>query len=390
MLRNNSHAVNTIRMKKLFLQNIYCLLAISLLAITSTSCDRSEPGLKDVFKEDFLVGTSMDTSLILGTDIKAQPFIVKHFNAVTAENAMKWERIHPEPGVYNFALADSMVTFAMKNNLSVAGHVLVWHSQTPDWVFQDSLGNPLSREALLTIMKDHILTVVSHFKGKVKGWDVVNEAVNDDGSIRKSKWYEIIGEDYIQKAFEYAHEADPDAELYYNDYNNEQRVKRDSVIQIIKALQQNGVRIDAVGIQGHWHLDEPDLAELDESLSAYAALGLKIVITEMEVNVLPTPPEVYGADVQQQAKYLEELNPYKEGCPDSIHTQLAKRYADLFSVFMNHKKDITRVTLWGIHDGYSWKNDWPILGRTNYPLLFDRNYEPKPAFYAVVKVGEGN
>src|SRR5512145_2348257 len=229
-------------MRNLFLQSIFCPLVLFLFAITSTSCDRSVPGLKDVFKDDFLIGTSMDTSLILGTDIKAQPFIIKHFNAVTAENAMKWERIHPEPGVYNFVLADSMVTFAMNNNMFVAGHVLVWHSQTPDWVFQDSLGNPLTRDALLARMKDHIFTVVSHFKGKVKGWDVVNEAVNDDGSIRKSKWYEIIGEDYIQKAFEYAHEADPDAELYYNDYNNELRVKRDGVMPIIKSLQKNGVR----------------------------------------------------------------------------------------------------------------------------------------------------
>jgi endo-1,4-beta-xylanase len=369
-------------------KNCIFSLFFATIMLAFVSCTRETPGLKDVFEKDFLIGTAINPYQVLGKDARAKPFIVKNFNSVTAENEMKWERIHPRPGVYDFALADSAVAFAQKNNMSMIGHVLVWHSQTPDWVFIDSLGKPVTRDALLARMKDHIFTVVGHFKGKVKGWDVVNEAVNDDGTIRKSKWYQIIGEDYIEKAFEYAHEADPDAELYYNDYNNEQRAKREGVVPIIKTLQKNGLKIDAVGIQGHWHLDAPDLNELDESLSAYAALGLKIVITEMEVNVLPTPPEVYGADVQQQAKYLEELNPYKNGCPDSVETQLANRYSDLFSVFMKHKKDITRVTFWGINDGYSWKNNWPIVGRTNYPLLFDRNYQPKPAFYSVIRTAK--
>jgi len=364
-------------------------LTLALLILATASCKKTTPELKEVFKNDFLIGTAMNSYQVHGRDPLAKPFIIKNFNSITAENEMKWERIHPAPGVYSFAKADSIAEFAQKNNLVLIGHVLVWHSQTPDWVFRDSVGNTLKRDALLARMKDHIFTVVGHFKGKVKGWDVVNEAIDDNGAMRKSLWYQIIGEDYIQKAFEYAHEADPDAELYYNDYNNEQKVKRDGVIPIIKSLQQNGARIDAVGIQGHWHLDEPDLNELDESLSAYAALGVKIVITEMEVNVLPTPPEVYGADIQQQAKYLEELNPYKNGCPDSVQTQLANRYSDLFTIFMKHKKDITRVTFWGIHDGYSWKNGWPIVGRTNYPLLFDRNYQPKPAFWSVIKTAKG-
>jgi endo-1,4-beta-xylanase len=365
-------------------------LILSLLVLISVSCTRSVPGLKDVFKDDFLIGTSMNSQQILGTDIKAQPFILKQFNSVTAENAMKWERIHPGPGIYKFAMADSMVTFAMKNKLFIAGHVLVWHSQTPDWVFQDSLGKPLSREALLERMREHIFTVVGHFKGKVKGWDVVNEAVDEDGSMRKSKWFDIIGEDYVQKAFEFAHEADPEAELYYNDYNNELRNKRNGVVSIIKKLQEKGVKIDGVGIQGHWHLDSPDLDELDESLAVYASLGMKIMITELEVNVLPTPPEVYGADVSQQAKYLDSLNPYAAGLPDSVDIQLANRYADIFGVLLKNKSNIPRVTFWGIHDGYSWKNDWPIKGRTNYPLLFDRNYQPKSAYYSVIKEAEKN
>lgn len=361
-------------------------LAASLLLLTS--CRKKDPGLKDYFAGDFLIGTSMGASQVMDKDPRAKPFIIKNFNSITAENAMKWERIHPRPGVYDFSVADSTVAFALRNNMTMIGHVLVWHSQTPDWVFTDSLGKPLTRDALLERMRDHIFTVAGHFRGKVKGWDVVNEAVNEDGSLRKSKWLEIIGEDYIEKAFQYAHEADPDAQLYYNDYNNELPAKREGNVRIIKSLQKDGVKIDGVGIQGHWHLDEPSLTDIDESLSVYASLGLRIVITEMEINVLPTPPEVYGADVQQQAKYLESLNPYKNGCPDSIQTRLAVRYSDIFRIFMKHKKDIDRVTFWGINDGYSWKNNWPIFGRTNYPLLFDRNYQPKPAYFSVIKTAK--
>jgi endo-1,4-beta-xylanase len=292
------------------------------------------------------------------------------------------------PGKYDFAVADSIVKFALANKMFVVGHVLVWHSQTPDWVFQDSLGNPLTRDALISRMKEHIFTVVGHFRGRVKGWDVLNEAVDEDGSLRKSKWLEIIGKDYIQLAFEFANAADPWAELYYNDYNNELPAKREGILPIIKDLKQKGVKIDGVGIQGHWHLDSPKLNVIDESISKYASLGLKVMITEMEVNVLPTPPEVYGADVSQQARYLETLNPYPAGLPDSVSNQLAQRYADLFGVLMKHKDAVTRVTFWGVHDGYSWKNDWPIKGRTNYPLLFDRNYKPKKAFYSVIKTAK--
>lgn len=361
---------------------------IIVLAITLLSCKKNQPRLKDVFSDDFLIGTCMNATQINGSDPKAKPFIAANFNTVTIENAMKWENVHPKPGKYDFAVADSIVKFAIANKMFVVGHVLVWHSQTPDWVFQDSLGSPLTREALISRMKEHIFTVVGHFKGRVNGWDVLNEAFNEDGSLRNTKWFEIIGKDYIQLAFEFANAADPGAELYYNDYNNELPAKREGIIPIIKDLKQKGIKIDGLGIQGHWHLDSPGLSVIDESISKYAALGLKVVITEMEVNVLPTPPEVYGADVSQQARYLETLNPYSSGLPDSVSNQLADRYADLFRVLVKHKGDVTRVTFWGVHDGYSWKNDWPIKGRTNYPLLFDRNYNPKPAFYSVIKTAK--
>ena len=335
-----------------------------------------------------LIGTAINRIQVDGTDPLAKPFIARHFSSITPENAMKWERIHPEPGRYEFGLADSIVDFAERNGMKVIGHVLVWHSQTPGWVFRDSLGNPLTRDALLERMRDHIHTVVGHYRGKVLGWDVVNEAVDEDGSMRRTKWLEIIGDDYIEKAFQYAHEADPDAELYYNDYNNEERAKRAGVIPIVKNLQEKGIRIDGVGIQGHWHLDSPDMEIIDESIGEYAALGMKVMITELEINVLPTPSRLYGAEISRTAEYRESLNPYVEGLPDSVETQLNQRYAELFGILLKHRDVVTRVTFWGVHDGYSWKNNWPIPGRTNYPLLFDRNYQPKPAYYAVIREAE--
>ena len=362
--------------------------SLFLIAIFVFSCkdeQTSVTGLKDAFDGNFLIGTAVNTRQILGIDREAKPFIIKHFNAITAENDMKWEKIHPLPDKYDFAMADSIVTFARANGMFITGHTLVWHSQTPYWVFQDSLGNPLTREALLERMKDHIFTVIGHYKGRVQSWDVVNEAIGDDGQIRKSKWYNIIGEDYIEKAFEYAHEADPDAELYYNDYNNEEPLKRAGVINIVRNLRDKGLRIDGVGIQGHWHLDSPDFKIVDESINEYAALGVKVMITEMEINVLPTPSWLYGADISKIAEYKDSLNPYVAGLPDSVQTQLTNRYASLFGLLLRHKSNVSRVTFWGVHDGYSWKNNWPIPGRTNYPLLFDRNYQPKPAYYAVIE-----
>ena len=369
---------------------MYKKLVIPLLVmmLAASSCSSEEQGLKDAFGDQMLIGTAINRIQVDGTDSLAKPFIARHFNSITPEDAMKWERIHPEPGRYEFALADSMVAFARSNGMAVIGHVLVWHSQTPAWVFQDSLGNPLTRDALLERLRDHIHTVVGRYKGQILGWDVVNEAVDEDGSMRQTKWLQIIGDDYIEKAFQYAHEADPDAELYYNDYNNEERAKREGVILIVKDLQAKGIRIDGVGIQGHWHLDSPDFAIVDESISEYAAMGMKVMITEMEINVLPTPVWLYGAEISRTAEYRDSLNPYVAGLPDTVETQLNNRYAELFALLLKQRESVTRVTFWGVHDGYSWKNNWPIPGRTNYPLLFDRYYEPKPAYYAVIRETE--
>jgi endo-1,4-beta-xylanase len=311
--------------------------------------------------------------------------ILKHFNSITSENYMKWEFIHPEPGVYNFAPADSVVEFGEKHNLHVVGHVLVWHSQTPEWVFKDESGNQVSPELLLERMKEHINTVVGHFKGRIHSWDVVNEAVDDNGRIRKNIWYEILGEEYIRKAFEFAREADPEAELIYNDYSIPTPFKRDAIVKLVKNIRSNNVEVDVIGMQAHYQLDYPLKEDLDACLQAFSDLGVEVAITELDINVLPNPMGQTGADVRQSYEFQTQFNPYANGLPDSVQMLLAQKYRECFDLFVKHKENINRITIWGLQDGDSWKNEWPIKGRTNYPLLFDRDYKPKPAFYSVVE-----
>jgi endo-1,4-beta-xylanase len=353
-------------------------------------CNVRQPALKEVFKNDFLIGGALNDNVVNGKDPNAAVIAARHFSTITAENVMKWEPIHPEPNKYNFAAADRFVDFGLKNNMFIIGHTLVWHWQTPRWVFVDDADQPLTRDALLARMKDHIFTVVGRYKGKVNGWDVVNEVLDDNGQLRKSRWLAIIGEDYIAKAFEYAHEADPNAELYYNDFSLENPAKRNGCIRLVKDLQSKGVRIDGVGLQAQaWRLppDYPVLKDVEDFINAVSALGVKVMITEMCIDVLPSALGRAGADPRLRAQSREELNPYTNGLPNKIQKKLANRYAELFSLFRKHADKISRVTLWGVYDKTSWLNNWPVWGRTNYPLLFDRNYKPKQAFWAVVKVG---
>ncbi len=348
----------------------------------------SQPSLKETFKNLFYIGTALNYDQIRGLETASSKIIEKQFNSITPENILKWESVHPEPNKYNFAPADSFVALGEKNNMFMVGHTLVWHHQTPAWVFEDDSGNQIDRETLLRRMRDHIFAVVGRYKGRIKGWDVVNEAVEDNGQPRKSNWMQIIGEDYLQKAFEWAHEADPEAELYYNDYNLWKPEKRESVVQLIRNLQSKGVHIDGIGLQGHWGLDYPPLNELEASILAYSKLNVQVMITELDLNILPLPAPEMGADIALNFELQKELNPYPEELPDSMQEKLANRYAELFMVLNKHHNSISRVTLWGVHDGQSWSNNWPVRGRTAYPLLFDRNFQPKPAFYAVIKTVE--
>jgi endo-1,4-beta-xylanase len=271
----------------------------------------------------------------------------------------------------------------------IVGHTLVWHNQVPVWVFQDEDGNLLTRDALLARLKDHIDTVVGRYKGKIQSWDVVNEALNEDGTLRQSLWYKIIGPDYIEKAFQYAHEADPQAQLLYNDYNLENEAKLKGAITLIKKLKSEGIPISCVGIQGHDHLDWPSAEQEDAAISAFAALGVKVAITELDITVLPNAGAQPSADITLKVQQDAALNPYVTRLPDSVQQALATRYADLFRVYVKHRDTVERVTFWGVTDGDSWLNDWPVQGRTNYPLLFDRSSQPKPAYDAVLRVVSG-
>jgi endo-1,4-beta-xylanase len=234
-------------------------------------------------------------------------------------------------------------------------------------------------------MKEHIGTVVGRYKGKVKGWDVVNEAIEDDGTFRRTKYYEIIGEDYIRLAFQFAHEADPEAELYYNDYSMANPGRRDGVVAMVKKLKAQGVKIYGIGMQCHIGLDYPDINEFEKSLEDFGALGVKVMITEMDISVLSMPDKNVGAEISRSYEYQKKLNPYAEGLPASVNTVYEKRYLDFFKLFLKHKDFISRVTLWGVNDGQSWKNNWPVPGRTDYPLLFDRKNQPKPVVKLIIE-----
>ncbi len=365
--------------------------AIIMIAVLSLvmSC-KSKPGdkkttLKDAYKDIFLIGTALNEEQILKNDSNAHAIITREFDAITAENVMKWEVIHPEPGIYDFTLADKFVALGEENNMYIVGHVLVWHSQTPFWVFYNEDSSKVNRDTLLNHMRRHIHTVVGRYKGRVDCWDVINEAVDDDGNFRDNIWAQIIGRDYVQKAFEFAREADPGAHLIYNDYSLPNPVKRDGVIKLIKEIQDNGVQVDGIGMQAHYHLDYPDLTELEDAIVKFSELGVKVSITELDINILPFPDEAKGgADVRMTMEQKKEYDPFSRSLPDSMHTVLANRYKEFFEIFVKHKDKIDRVTIWGIHDAQSWLNYWPIFGRTNYPLLFDRKYKPKPAYDTVI------
>jgi len=344
------------------------------------------PSLKSAYQGDFVIGAAIDAPEITGADAKDDAIIASQFNAISPENALKWESVHPQPGTYDFTLADQYVDFGVKHHMYIVGHVLVWHNQTPAWVFHDDNGNLLTRDALLARLKDHIMTVVGRYKGRINSWDVVNEALNEDGTLRQSLWYKIIGPDYIEKAFEYAHEADPSALLNYNDYSIVNAPKRAGVVALISKLKSEGIPVGSVGIQGHYNLDWPSTDQLDETISDFAKLGVKVAITELDMDVLPPATKQQTAEVTLNIAQNAGLNPYVNGLPDAVAQQEAERYAALFRVFLKHKDAISRVTLWGVTDASSWRNNWPIRGRTAYPLLFDRDGKPNASYDAVLKV----
>jgi endo-1,4-beta-xylanase len=296
--------------------------------------------------------------------------------------------VQPYPNSFNFTVADKYVNIGIKNKMHIVGHALVWHSQLADF-----MQNVKSKAEMNKHFENHINTVVSRYKGKIDAWDVVNEAFNEDGSFRESVFYKFLGKNYIEKAFKLANEIDPNADLIYNDYNLYKKEKRDGVIQMVKQMQSKGIKIDGIGVQAHWSLNQPSLNEIEQIIFDISELGVDVMFTELDISVLPSPWEQVGAEVSQNFSRFEgdaKMNPYPDKLPKSIQNKLAKRYNDIFQLFIKHSDKISRVTFWGVMDKHSWLNDFPIKGRTNYPLLFDRNYQAKEAHKSLIILGSSN
>lgn len=363
-----------------------------LLGCSSSSKENTvkEPSLKDALKDKFYIGTALNLNQIQGKDTLSLNIVKDQFNSIVAENCMKSMYLQPEEGKFFFDDADKFVKFGEDNNMFIIGHTLIWHSQAPKWFFTDEKGKDVSKEVLIERMKNHITTVVSRYKGRIKGWDVVNEAILDDGSWRKSKFYEIIGEEFIPLAFQFAHEADPDAELYYNDYNEWHTGKRNTTIALVKSLREKGIKIDAVGMQGHIGMDYPSLDEYKATINAYDSAGIKVMVTELDLSALPSPRPNIGANISDTEAYNKEMNPYTEKLSDSIAAAWNKRFAEFFDLFISNSDKIKRITMWGVTDTDSWKNDFPMKGRTDYPLLFDRSYKAKPIVQTIIDTAEKN
>lgn len=348
------------------------LAALALTLVVFTSFGQDDRGLKDYYKSYFPVGVAVSPQVLTGPEAE---LIKKEFNSLTAENVMKMGPIHPEENRYNWDPADQIVAFAEANNMKMRGHTLCWHNQTPPWIFKDNTGKEVSKEVLLQRLKDHITTVVSRYKGKIYAWDVVNEAIDDKDEVfyRPSPWFTIIGEEYISKAFEYAHAADPDALLFYNDYNTESPVKRAKIIKLVKSLLDKGVPIHGIGLQGHWSIFGPNEDEVARSFAEYASLGLKLQITELDISV-------YQSEKDRRDKRPGEADSFT---PEMEQKQ-AELYSTVFRVFREHKKSISGVTFWNVTDKRSWLDNFPVRGRKNYPLLFDKDMKRKKAYWTVV------
>lgn len=318
------------------------------------------PALHSVYKDYFDIGAAVNL-----TTIETQKDVLStHYNSITAENDMKFERVHPLEELYSFEAADKIADFAAVNGMKLRGHTLVWHNQTSDWVFDGA-----DRETLLARMKSHIETVVGRYKGIIYGWDVVNEAIEDKSGVwlRESKWLNLIGEDFIAKAFEYAHEADPNALLFYNDYNECNPEKRDKIIRLIQSLKDKNVPIHGIGLQGHWNLNGPSLEEIREAIERYAATSLKLQVTELDISMF-----------DHEDKRTDLTEPSEE-----MLEKQAERYEQVFQLFREYKDVITAVTFWGAADDYTWLNNFPVRGRRNWPFVFDQKHEPKASFWKI-------
>lgn len=362
-----------------------CLLPLGAFAATAVGAADDLPALKDLFAGKFHLGAAISGEVALQADNRLRPLVEKHFDSITPDNLLKWGVYNPKPGEYNDAAAEAFFAYGKANHQYVVGHCLFWHSQTAPWVFKDDKGGEVSRELLLQRMRERVRRLAKLYGDRTNAWDVVNEAIMEDGTLRNSAFHRIIGPDFVAEAFRIAQEELPaSVALLYNDYNMENPRRIEAVVKLVHDLRAQGRRIDAVGSQAHWRLATPTIAQIEQSIIAFRDAGVKVHFTELDIEMLPR--NVSGADVSQRQQSTPENNPYTAGLPPELQGQLAQRYANIFALFLKHADVVERVTFWGVTDGDSWLNNWPGPGRTNHPLLFDRAGQPKPAFHAVVKV----
>ena len=366
-------------MNRKFLTGLLSMfVAGSAFAQFGMPVDNGPASLKDAYDGYFTVGVAVNQRNV--SDSTQIELIKKEFNSITAENDMKPGELHPAEGVWNWERGDKIADFCRKNGIKLRGHCLVWHSQFCDWMFNDKNGKPVSKEVFYSRLRDHIHQVVNRYKDVVYAWDVVNEAMSDAGRgwrghepnpYRESKLYKLCGDEFIAKAFEYAHEADPDAILFYNDYNAATPIKRDRIYNMVKKMQDAGVPITGIGMQGHYNIYGPSEEDVDSALTKYSELVDHIHITELDIRC----NEEMGGQLRFSRGENNAIPPY-------IATLHEDQFARIFRVFRKHKDVIDNVTMWNLSDADSW------LGVNNHPLLFDENLKPKKAYYAVKNFDE--
>lgn len=377
------------------MKNFISSILAALLTIASCSQAPQETSLKEAYSDSFMVGCAVNPMHTSGRLAPDNELILKHFNAISPENCLKPEAVQPRPGEWTFEEADEYVKFGEDNDMWILGHTLVWHNQTPSFYWYNEDGSLKSREDLIETMRAHIETVAGRYAGRIDAWDVVNEIIGEFGEYREKGWVKAFGGngyEVVRNAFIFADRYAPDAELYYNDFNVWRPAHLDGIVTMVKKLQDEGIRIDGVGIQAHWGLNYPKTEYIEHAIDTLHSLGLKVMITELDVDVLPITREgqVIGQSLTdplyQHEEFEEYLDPYKEGLPAEIEQQLADRYAELFRIFYEKRDKIDRVTLWGLTDDSSWKNGYPVPGRTNYPLLWNRDYTPHKALETVLAI----
>jgi len=360
--------------------------ALLLAGCCNCNCNKAsdEKGLKEYTKPYFVLGAAINTDHIIGADIEGVQTLETNFSSISPENCLKPEEVHPAPGVYEWTIPDAYVELGLRNNMYIHGHTLVWHSQCPDWFFYDENGEFVSYDVLKERLEEHIATIVGRYKGKINSWDVINESVLDDGTMRPSKWYQILGDDLFEISFAAAAKADPSAQLYLNDYGMNNPGRRAKYVEIIKRLQSKGIKIDGMGLQGHWGLTYPSREEIQTTIDMFKELGVKVSISELDMSILPRRA-FNTAAVELNFAYEQSLDPYKGNFPQEPLHDWNYRMQEFFEIFKANADVIERVTVWGVCDQDSWLNNWPIQGRYDYATLFTRNHRIKPVDFWIMK-----